>query len=157
MPGNYDSGYFEDCLGDSGLPMGVYGSSTWQQSEGNTPPAHPKPSSSDCVRVASLTPGSVQLPTPSSSGAATVTVSTLFTTSSTAGQASAITFVEAVATLTATPTTSGQGTATGQAAGGAATGSSGKSAAQARWVYDWQLLGLGTMGMGLLLGALAVL
>ncbi|KAG9039871.1 hypothetical protein FS837_000897, partial [Tulasnella sp. UAMH 9824] len=25
MPGNYDTGYFESCLGDTGEPMGVYG------------------------------------------------------------------------------------------------------------------------------------
>lgn len=55
MPGNYDSGYFESCLGDTGLPMGVYGTSTWFQGVSPTPSAHPIPASSSCTRVASLT------------------------------------------------------------------------------------------------------
>ncbi|KAG8945550.1 hypothetical protein FRC04_000684 [Tulasnella sp. 424] len=55
MPGNYDSGYFESCLGDTGEPMGVYGGSTFYQGGPATPPAHAAPPSSSCVRVASLT------------------------------------------------------------------------------------------------------
>ncbi|KAG9075004.1 hypothetical protein FRC06_010330, partial [Ceratobasidium sp. 370] len=31
MPANYTQGVFEDCKGDTGLPMGIYGNSTFQQ------------------------------------------------------------------------------------------------------------------------------
>lgn len=54
MPANYDIGYFDSCQGDTGEPMGVYGTSTFHQGDGNTPQAHPKPATSNCVRVASL-------------------------------------------------------------------------------------------------------
>ena len=53
----YDNGsgnaVFEDCDGDNALPPGVYGSSTWYQSEGNTPSAHPAPASSNCAAASS--------------------------------------------------------------------------------------------------------
>ncbi|KAG8907631.1 hypothetical protein FRB99_003093 [Tulasnella sp. 403] len=74
MPGNYDGGYFESCFGDTGLPMGVYGSSTWQQGTGPTPDPHPAPPSSSCVRVASLTSYS-PLPTASYSTSVTIVTS----------------------------------------------------------------------------------
>ncbi|KAF8348535.1 hypothetical protein F5887DRAFT_1157007 [Amanita rubescens] len=54
MPANYSAGVFEQCLGDSGEPMGVYGSSTFHQGEPSTPPAHPAPSSSSCTTVSSI-------------------------------------------------------------------------------------------------------
>ncbi|KAF8635389.1 hypothetical protein AX15_000392 [Amanita polypyramis BW_CC] len=54
MPANYDAGVFEQCLGDSGQPMGVYGTSTFYQGEPTTPPAHPIPSSSSCTTVSSI-------------------------------------------------------------------------------------------------------
>lgn len=49
MPANYSPGVFEQCLGDSSEPMGVYGTSTFYQGEPVTPPAHPIPSSSSCT------------------------------------------------------------------------------------------------------------
>ncbi|KAG9016245.1 hypothetical protein FRB90_003637 [Tulasnella sp. 427] len=55
MPGNYDTGYFDSCLGDTGEPMGIYGTSTFRQGDAVTPPPHPAPASSSCTRVASLT------------------------------------------------------------------------------------------------------
>jgi len=57
MPANYDKDVFENCEGDSGEPMGVYGgTSTWHQGEKPTPEAHPAPSSSNCAAVPSVTP-----------------------------------------------------------------------------------------------------
>ncbi|KAF5311021.1 hypothetical protein D9619_007903 [Psilocybe cf. subviscida] len=47
MPANYGAG-FESCQGDSGQPMGVYGTSTFHQGQPATPAAHPVPSSSRC-------------------------------------------------------------------------------------------------------------
>lgn len=49
IPGNYTQGVFEDCKGDTNLPIGIYGSSTFQQGQGATPPAHPLVPSSSCT------------------------------------------------------------------------------------------------------------
>jgi len=54
MPGNYDVGTFENCKGDTGPPMGVYGTSTFYQGQGATPPPHPAPSSSECTPVSTI-------------------------------------------------------------------------------------------------------
>lgn len=51
MPANYDAGTFEDCDGDDGIPMGVYGTSTFHQGQTPTPSPHPEPSSSNCHSV----------------------------------------------------------------------------------------------------------
>jgi len=111
MPGNYDPGYFEDCVGDSGEPMGVYGTSTFSQGQPSTPPAHPAPSSSDCVQVASLASGSLG-PT-----GVSVSYSTVFTT-----LGSTLTSVESVLTFVATTTSSTtSGTATSTSTGGSGT------------------------------------
>ncbi|ESK95929.1 macrofage activating glycoprotein [Moniliophthora roreri MCA 2997] len=48
MPANYNAGVFENCEGDDGEPMGVYGTSTWFQGQEPTPAAHPAPASSNC-------------------------------------------------------------------------------------------------------------
>ncbi|KAH7910129.1 hypothetical protein BJ138DRAFT_1153648 [Hygrophoropsis aurantiaca] len=57
MPGNYDEGVFENCVGDSAEPMGVYGSSTFYQGEPSTPAAHPIPSSSKCTTYSTISNG----------------------------------------------------------------------------------------------------
>ncbi|GAB1521205.1 hypothetical protein RhiTH_004296 [Rhizoctonia solani] len=54
IPANYTQGVFEDCQGDTGLPMGIYGSSTFQQGQGPTPAAHPIPPSSSCKFYSSV-------------------------------------------------------------------------------------------------------
>ncbi|GJE85190.1 hypothetical protein PsYK624_012680 [Phanerochaete sordida] len=54
MPANYSSGVFERCEGDSGEPMGVYGTSTFSQGDPSTPPAHDPPASSACTTVPSI-------------------------------------------------------------------------------------------------------
>ncbi|KAB5590869.1 Carbohydrate-binding module family 13 protein [Ceratobasidium theobromae] len=61
MPANYSQGVFEDCKGDTGLPMGIYGSSTFQQGHGATPPAHPIPPSSSCSSYSTVKNGVVTL------------------------------------------------------------------------------------------------
>ncbi|KAF7318163.1 hypothetical protein HMN09_00324500 [Mycena chlorophos] len=77
MPGNYDTG-FTSCEGDSGEPMGVYGSSTFYQGQGATPAAHPAPATRSCTTFstvgnalatsASSLPSSMTEPTPTASG-----------------------------------------------------------------------------------------
>lgn len=64
MPGNYDQGVFENCLGDTAEPMGIYGTSTFYQGEPTTPPAHPPPASSECKPVGSLANGGVTYTAP---------------------------------------------------------------------------------------------
>jgi len=55
MPANYDTGVFENCQGDSGLPMGIYGTSTFTQVvDPITPSAHPIPSSSLCTTLTTI-------------------------------------------------------------------------------------------------------
>jgi len=53
MPGNYETG-FDSCKGDTGEPMGVYGTSTFHQGSGPTPPPHPAPSTSNCATTSSI-------------------------------------------------------------------------------------------------------
>ncbi|KAI0783796.1 hypothetical protein C8Q75DRAFT_422333 [Abortiporus biennis] len=69
MPGNYAAGTFERCLADSSEPMGVYGGSTFQQGNGNTPPAHPAPPSSSCTPVSTISNGLVVSSSAASSSA----------------------------------------------------------------------------------------
>ncbi|KAI0754246.1 hypothetical protein C8Q80DRAFT_1093605 [Daedaleopsis nitida] len=54
MPGNYAAGSFDSCKGDTGEPMGVYGSSTFHQGDPVTPDAHPAPATSSCNTVTSI-------------------------------------------------------------------------------------------------------
>jgi len=70
MPGNYAPGTFENCKGDSGEPMGVYGSSTFHQGDGATPPPHPAPPTSQCTPLSTIG-GSVSTSTPPMSSATT--------------------------------------------------------------------------------------
>ncbi|KAF9021810.1 hypothetical protein BDZ89DRAFT_1071110, partial [Hymenopellis radicata] len=72
MPARYDAGTFESCEGDSGEPMGVYGTSTFHQGDAATPDAHPAPASSQCAGVGSISNGAATLSIP-----ATTTVSLL--------------------------------------------------------------------------------
>jgi len=73
MPGNYSPDVFENCLGASGEPMGVYGGSTFHQGDGATPPPHPAPPSSSCTPISSVSNGVVGS---SVSGNATSTITT---------------------------------------------------------------------------------
>ncbi|KAI0718729.1 hypothetical protein C8T65DRAFT_706669 [Cerioporus squamosus] len=83
MPGDYSAGSFDSCKGDTGEPMGVYGTSTFRQGQPSTPAAHPAPSKSQCQKVSTIgngqsisAPGAPTTTASSSSGAqATTTAS----------------------------------------------------------------------------------
>ncbi|KAF8714603.1 carbohydrate-binding module family 13 protein, partial [Rhizoctonia solani] len=80
IPANYTQGVFEDCQGDTGLPMGIYGSSTFQQGQGPTPAAHPIPPSSSCKFYSSVknaVAGVTLAPTVPTAAAATTTVASV--------------------------------------------------------------------------------
>ncbi|KAN0135466.1 hypothetical protein V8E53_006745 [Lactarius tabidus] len=53
MPGNYGNG-FDQCLGDDGAPMGVYGGSTFNQGDPATPPAQPAGATSSCTTTSTI-------------------------------------------------------------------------------------------------------
>jgi len=80
MPASYDPG-FESCQGDSGEPMGVYGSSTFFQGQPVTPAGHPAPSSSSCTTLSTISNGfliagtSIAAPTTSSTSTSAQTSS----------------------------------------------------------------------------------
>ncbi|KAF7426229.1 hypothetical protein PC9H_008596 [Pleurotus ostreatus] len=78
MPADYSAGKFENCKGDSGEPMGIYGASTFHQGEPATPAAHPRPKTSGCVPIATIggdaAPPASSSVIPSSSSAPTSTV-----------------------------------------------------------------------------------
>ncbi|KAF8324854.1 uncharacterized protein EI90DRAFT_3239563 [Cantharellus anzutake] len=72
MPANYNPGIFENCMGDTGLPMGIYGTSTFHQGSSLTPSPHPAPKSSKCVPIGSIGSGpAVSHQTPSHPAATT--------------------------------------------------------------------------------------
>ncbi|KAG8706130.1 hypothetical protein FRC09_002557 [Ceratobasidium sp. 395] len=96
MPGNYDQGVFENCVGDSSLPMGIYGASTFHQGDPSTPAPHPAPGSSSCQAVSSVGNGALL----STASASTTSVVTLPSGSS---------MTSIAATSTATPSNSGAG------------------------------------------------
>ncbi|KAG9034611.1 hypothetical protein FRB95_012931 [Tulasnella sp. JGI-2019a] len=157
MPANYDDGYFENCLSDSSLPMGVYGTSTWQQSIQPTPPAHPVPSSSSCVRVASLTPGSVDAAALATG--AVLSASTALTTMTVSGSVvvTDVSVVSATSTSVAAATATGTGTAkTGTAAMTTATSSS-KSGAEQTFGSMSSLWSSAAVGLGVMVGAVVAL
>ncbi|KAG8805062.1 hypothetical protein FRC17_005749 [Serendipita sp. 399] len=54
MPANYNAGIFESCSGNTGLPMGLYGTSRWYQGVSPTPGPHPAPASSNCVSTSTI-------------------------------------------------------------------------------------------------------
>ncbi|KAI5120054.1 hypothetical protein M0805_007806 [Coniferiporia weirii] len=83
MPGDYDAGVFERCDGDSGEPMGVYGTSTFHQGDPVTPSAHPAPASSQCTSFSTV--GNNAAVSTSASASASTTVST---TAASSGSAS---------------------------------------------------------------------
>ncbi|KAI0034668.1 hypothetical protein K488DRAFT_68950 [Vararia minispora EC-137] len=119
MPGNYDVGSFDNCQGDSGEPMGVYGTSTFHQGDAFTPDAHPAPSKSSCVPVATISnslplssgastvSSTVSASTPISASGASSTSSSAVSSSSSSPSASAPS--QASATSTSAPSVSRTG------------------------------------------------
>ncbi|KAI6019955.1 hypothetical protein F5J12DRAFT_814370 [Pisolithus orientalis] len=71
MPANYSAGVFEECVGDSGQPMGVYGTSTFSQGQPTTPAPLPMPPSSSCTFYSTITNGQGVLPSGAASTRAT--------------------------------------------------------------------------------------
>ncbi|KAL0577187.1 hypothetical protein V5O48_004785 [Marasmius crinis-equi] len=117
MPANYDPGVFENCDGESGEPMGVYGGSTFFQGQPNTPAAHPAPSSSNCQKVATISNGQV---TASGASSASTTASGAKTTSG-------------MNTKAASSTGTTARTTTGGSAGAQSTGNAATAAAAGSW------------------------
>ncbi|EKM57602.1 uncharacterized protein PHACADRAFT_88878 [Phanerochaete carnosa HHB-10118-sp] len=90
MPANYDSGTFERCGGDSGEPMGVYGTSTFHQGDPSTPSPHSAPSSSACTTVPSVGLASMSgSSAPTSAGASSASATSKATSGSTGSAPSA--------------------------------------------------------------------
>ncbi|GLB42168.1 putative carbohydrate-binding module family 13 protein [Lyophyllum shimeji] len=102
MPANYNPGVFENCKGDSGQPMGIYGSSTFRQGEPFTPAAHPAPSSSSCTSLSTI--GNGLFVTGTSSGAPVTTSGASTLASRTSGGASPTGANDAVSHMTSTDT-----------------------------------------------------
>ncbi|CAO1634481.1 unnamed protein product [Parajaminaea phylloscopi] len=92
IPANYGEG-FESCEGDIAMIQGVYGGSTFNQGDGNTPAPHPAPSSSRCSTLSSIGNGGVLLANgavkSSSTSSATSAASSTGGTSATARATSA--------------------------------------------------------------------
>ncbi|KAK7442995.1 hypothetical protein VKT23_015942 [Stygiomarasmius scandens] len=86
MPASYDAGVFEQCAGDSGEPMGVYGQSTFHQGDPSTPQPHPAPSSSQCTTTSTIGNGAAASSTASASASGSHTPTNTGTTSSTTGR-----------------------------------------------------------------------
>jgi len=85
MPANYDLGVFENCAGDSGQPMGVYGASTFHQGDAVTPSAHPVPASSSCTSLSTIKNGLFATGTVTTQSTSAGAASTAVTTSASRG------------------------------------------------------------------------
>lgn len=108
MPGNYDAGVFENCKGDTGLPMGVYGTSTFHQGDPVTPSAHPAPSSSLCTPLGTI--GNIAQGTSSASVASmssAVSGSSTATASRSSGATSGATSGSSAGSSSGTPSATG--------------------------------------------------
>ncbi|KAI0754238.1 hypothetical protein C8Q80DRAFT_1296968 [Daedaleopsis nitida] len=130
MPGDY-SNSFDSCHGDSGEPMGVYGTSTFHQGQPSTPPAHPVPPKSQCANANTIANG-IHVTTPNSPAVTTTSTTAALSTTSTPATTSAALVVLSTSTTssvssgstsTAKPTSS-----TGTTTGGSATTSGATSA-----------------------------
>ncbi|KAM5541919.1 hypothetical protein V8D89_004229 [Ganoderma adspersum] len=121
MPGDYSSDSFDSCKGDSGEPMGVYGTSTWFQGQNPTPDAHPAPATSSCVPTSTIGNGL----------AASASATSLSSGASASASASATgnTGSESKSSATAAPTGSGSRSASSAGASSTASGGAGNGAA----------------------------
>ncbi|TDL17258.1 hypothetical protein BD410DRAFT_581157 [Rickenella mellea] len=127
MPANYDPNVFENCKGDTGEPMGVYGGSTFSQGFPVTPDAHPAPSSSMCTPTATIGNGAaVAAPSSGSTGTGSTTGSAQ-TSPATGGTKSG--------TGTTSKPTTGTSSKTSSSASGSPTKSSGALAMTAPVVW----------------------
>ncbi|KAJ8586795.1 hypothetical protein M405DRAFT_822789 [Rhizopogon salebrosus TDB-379] len=132
MPANYAEGVFEQCLGDSAEPMGVYGTSTFYQGEPSTPAAHPIPASSSCTTYSTISNGQGVL-------------------------IGGITSTASMSTSTSTPSTTGSsGSSASGASGSQPSGSS--AALQTVPLVGWQRLAIisSTIVVGFSMGIIVV-
>ncbi|RPD54926.1 hypothetical protein L227DRAFT_510766 [Lentinus tigrinus ALCF2SS1-6] len=115
MPGDYSAGSFDSCQGDSGEPMGVYGTSTFHQGQASTPAAHPAPSKSQCQKVNTVGNGqSISAPGVGSTTTATSSgVQASTTTASSASPASSTTASGSSASSGSSVSSSGVPSSTG--------------------------------------------
>ncbi|KAF5346397.1 hypothetical protein D9758_012759 [Tetrapyrgos nigripes] len=120
MPANYDAGIFENCEGDSGEPMGIYGGSTFHQGDGNTPAPHPIPSSSQCAKLSTVGDGVAATPAPQGSSSSSTSGSG---SNSGSGSGTSATSTGAPASATGRNVASPSGSSRGSNSGGSGTGS----------------------------------
>ncbi|KIL64124.1 hypothetical protein M378DRAFT_1045249 [Amanita muscaria Koide BX008] len=144
MPANYAPGVFEQCLGDSGQPMGVYGTSTFFQGEPVTPPAHPIPSSSSCTTLSTIGNGFFI----SGTSIATTNPASATATATAAGKSGSGVSVSSTSSGPSNSNTAATGTSTGNA--GFSRGATVNNG-------DWILFTAGTAVVGSLVGAILVL
>lgn len=118
MPANYSAGIFEECVGDSGQPVGIYGTSTFSQGQPATPLPLSVPPSSSCTFYSTISNGLGLLP----SGAALTRVTEVPITSvstiptslpSSASQPSAVSYSSSHSESSSSPTTSTESFSTG--------------------------------------------
>ncbi|TBU28064.1 hypothetical protein BD311DRAFT_739549 [Dichomitus squalens] len=121
MPGDYSAGSFDSCHGDSGEPMGVYGTSTFHQGQPSTPDAHPAPPKSQCQQANTIANG-VTISTPP------VSASTTSAPASTSAAASTTSSGSVPSTTSGAASQTGSSTSTGSATGTKSTGTSRTSA-----------------------------
>ncbi|TFK49003.1 hypothetical protein OE88DRAFT_451481 [Heliocybe sulcata] len=135
MPANYSPGGFEQCQGDSGEPMGVYGTSTFYQGQPSTPSAHAAPATSSCTTLSSVGNGLA------------VSGSSILSSATSSG---------ASATLTSASRSSGASGVSGSATGSATnSASAGYQTTSFGWEQTVMTLGLGIVGS--IFGAVMVL
>ncbi|KAK0450459.1 uncharacterized protein EV420DRAFT_1646376 [Desarmillaria tabescens] len=163
MPANYDAGVFESCQGDSGQPMGVYGTAAFHQGDASTPVAHPVPSSSQCTTFSAIGGGSAVL-----TGVSTTTTATSSGTSTATSTSSSATStgegVMSTGTSTSGSSSSRTGTTTrGASSAGASSTGSAAAASSAGRSSSTSNGGAVTFGqswfavLGAIMGGLAVL
>ncbi|KAH9941889.1 uncharacterized protein BXZ73DRAFT_75053 [Epithele typhae] len=107
MPGDYSAGSFDQCQGDTGEPMGVYGTSTFHQGQPSTPDAHPAPPKSMCTPVGSIKNGVAPITgsTTSTSGGSSATTAKTTGRTSAPSAPSSTTSSSTGASQTAKPST----------------------------------------------------
>lgn len=153
MPGNYAPGVFEQCKGDSGEPMGVYGTSTFHQGESTTPEPHATPSSSECQKLGTIG-NNVHFTVSAYTNKATSTKTTSITSTTTTVSSTTV-------TSGTTTVTSSSNSVTGTSKTGSSSSSSSTSSAPSTTTSNAapsrQAHGASLMGAALLIGGAVLL
>ncbi|GJE85075.1 hypothetical protein PsYK624_011520 [Phanerochaete sordida] len=160
MPGDYDAGVFEDCKGDSGEPMGVYGASTFHQGDPTTPPAHSAPAVSQCTPLSTIGNLAAGGSTSSSVAASTTSSPAQFSISSSASSSGASStpssstsqtgsIIPSSASAGSSPATSGPShTSSTSSTGASPTGGASNDAHSIRIGWELALAALGVVAGG---------